>query len=136
MAAYGRAHVMRNSVFKVDTVDYTNQVNAVTFTPDTPIQQMRTLSPTGTVTDVATAVWTLELEGIQDFGTGSLGAALRTAAGNLVEVEFQPVAGTGQDKIVAEVMAINIPFGGTEGEFRTFSITLPVEGTPVFSQSA
>lgn len=136
MAAYTRAHVMKASVFKVEDVDYANQVTSVLFTPDTPIQQLRTLSPTGTVTDVDSAVWTLELEGVQDFGTGSLGKALRDAAGTIVEVEFQPVTGTGQDKIVAQVVATDIPFGGTQGEFRTFSITLPVEGTPVFSQSA
>lgn len=138
MAAYARAHVIKNAVVKVDTVEYANQVTVVRLVPETSIQQMPTMSPTGTVSDVGTPIWTLEMEGIQDFGAGSLGAAIRTAAaaGDTFDLEFQPQAGTGQDKAVAEVVAMQIPFGGETGEFRTFSMTFPVEGSPTFSQSA
>jgi hypothetical protein len=135
MAGYARAHVMKNSVFTLEGVDFVGQVNKVNFVPDTPIQQMRTLSPTGTITDIDTTVWTMELAGVQDFGSGSLGAALRTAAGTLQSVVFQPKTGAAQDKIEAEVMCMHIPFGGEQGAWRTFDISLPVDGVPTFSQS-
>jgi hypothetical protein len=129
--------VIRNAVVEIDTVEYANQVTVVRLTPETAIQQMPTMSPTGTVSDVGTPIWTCEMEGIEDNGTGSLGAALRTAAnnGDTVELVFQPQAGTGQDVATATLVAMQIPFGGETGEFRTFSMTFPVEGSPVFSQS-
>lgn len=136
MAGYARAFVMRDGTVKIDDVEYNNQLSTVLFNPDTPINQMRTLSPTGVVTDIDTSIWTCQLVGIQDNGAGSLGAALRAAAGTLVEIVFQPRVGTGQDVITANVMAMPIPFGGEQGAWRTFDITLPVDGQPVFSQSS
>ncbi len=135
MAAYARAHVMRNSTVQIATVESTNQLTTVVFTPDQPVQQMRVLSPTDTITDADTTTWTCQLVGIQDFGTGSLGAALRAASGTILAVEFQPRTGTGQDKITANILALDIPFGGEQGAWRTFDMTFPVQGQPTFAQS-
>ncbi len=135
MAVYLRAHVMRDSLFTFNSVDYTNQVNLVRFTPDTPIEQMPVLSPTSTATDISTTIWSLELGGIQDNGSGSLGAALRAASGTKVDVVFQPRVGTGQDKVTATVVPTPIEFGGEQGSWRTFSVTIPVDGQPTFTQS-
>lgn len=135
MPGYARAHVMRDASVLIDGTEYNDQLSKVRFVPDTPINQMRTLVPTGVVTDVDTSVWTCELTGIQDNGTGSLGAALRAAAGTLVDVVFQPRVGSGQDKIAASIMAMPIEFGGETSAWRTFDITLPVDGQPEFSQS-
>ena len=138
MVAYARAHVMKHSVFEVDSVDYANQVNKVRLVPETSTQTLRTLVPDGSITDTDSPVWTVELSGIQDFGTGSLGAALRTAAnaGTDLDVEFQPKDGTGQDKATFTLRPTNIPFGGYAGSFRTFDQTFPVVGQPVWSQSS
>lgn len=132
---YTRAFVMRDSVVTIDAIDYNNQLRMVRFVPDTPIEQMPVLVPTGTVTDTSTTIWTCELEGIQDNGTGSLGAALRTAAGTKIPIVFQPRTGTGQDKVTATIVAMPIEFGGEQGAWRMFNITLPVDGQPVFAQS-
>lgn len=138
MVAYARAHVIKYALLEIETVDYANQVTKARLVPDTPTQTLRTMDPSGSITDADTAVWSFELAGIQDFGTGSLGAALRTAAAANadLEVEFQPKTGTGQDKAVFTIRPINIPFGGDAGTFRTFDTNIPVVGTPVFSQSA
>lgn len=135
MAGYARAFIMRDSTVTIDSVEYNGQLNKVRFVPDTPMEQMPVLVPTGTITDISTTTWTCELGGVQDNGSGSLGAALRAAAGTLMEVIFQPRTGTGQDRIVASVMAMPIEFGGEQGSWRTFDITLPVDGQPTFSQS-
>lgn len=137
MVAYARAHVMKYAVFTVDDVDFANQVTKVRLVPDTPSQTLRVLVPDGTITDNDSAVWTLELAGVQDFGTGSLGAALRTAAANddTVDIEFQPKTGAGQDKAEFTIKPTQIPFGGDQGAFRTFDVTFQVVGQPTFSQS-
>ena len=126
---------MRDSTVTIDAVEYNGQLNKVRFVPDTPMEQMPVLTPTGTITDIGTTTWTVELGGVQDQGSGSLGSALRAAAGTLVTMVFQPRVGTGQDKITAEVMAMPIEFGGEQGSWRTFDITLPVDGQPTFAQS-
>jgi len=138
MAVYARAHVIKDMVFTVETVDYANQVTKVRLVPDQATQTLRTGVPDGTITDTDSAVWTLELSGVQDFGTGSLGAALRTAAsaGTDLDVEYQPKSGTGQDKAVFTIRPTQIPFGGDVGSFRVFDVTVPVVGQPTFSQSA
>jgi hypothetical protein len=138
MVAYARAHVIKYALFTVEAVEYNTQVTKVRLVPDTPTQTLRVMEPASSVTDSDSAVWTLELAGIQDFGAGSLGAALRTAAdaGTDLDVEFQPKTGTGQDKAVFVIRPVNIPFGGDTGTFRTFDVTIPVVGKPTFSQSA
>lgn len=135
MPAYARAHVMRDSKVTIGATEYNNQVTTVLLTPETPIQQMATLSPSGTITDVGTPLWSLQLVGIQDNGSGSLGAALRAAAGTLLTLTFQPRTGTGQDSATCSFVAMQIPFGGAQGEFRTFDMTFPISGEPTFTQS-
>lgn len=135
MAGYARAHVMRDSTVSIEGTDYAGQVTKAMLVPDTPVEQMAVLEPTGTITDIGTTTWTLELAGVQDNGSGSLGAALRAAEGTFLTLILQPKNGTGQDTATAEVMAMPIPFGGEQGSWRTFDITLPVDGTPTFAQS-
>jgi hypothetical protein len=135
MAGYARAFIMRDSTVLINAVEYNNQLTKVNFVPDTPMEQMPVLTPTGTITDIGTTTWTCELTGVQDNGSGSLGAVLRSSAGTLLSVVFQPRIGTGQDMITASVMAMPIAFGGEQGSWRTFDITLPVDGQPVFAQS-
>ncbi len=135
MAGYARAFIMRDSTVTINGTEYNAQLNKVRFVPDTPMEQMPVLVPTGTITDISTTTWTCELGGVQDNGSGSLGAALRAAAGTLMSVVFQPRTGTGQDKITASVMGMPIEFGGEQGSWRMFDITLPVDGQPTFAQS-
>lgn len=135
MAGYSRAYIMRDSTVTIEGTEYNNQLTKVRFVPDTPMEQMPVLTPTATITDVGTTTWTCELTGVQDNGSGSLGAVLRSSAGTLLTVVFQPRVGTGQDKITAEVMAMPIEFGGEVNAWRTFDITLPVDGQPTFAQS-
>lgn len=138
MPAYARAHVMRNSSFEVDEVEYAGQVTKVILQPDTPVQTLRTLVPDGTIQDTDNPSWMLELAGVQDFGAGSLGAALRTAAaaGTELDVVFQPKLGTGQDVATFSIKPVQIPFGAEQGAFRVFDVEIPVVGQPAWSQSA
>lgn len=137
MVAYARAHVIKYASLEIDEVEYNNQVTKARLVPDTPTQTLRVMEPASSITDTDTAVWSFELAGIQDFGAGSLGAALRTAAaaGTDVDVVFQPKNGVGNDVATFTIRPINIPFGGDVGTFRTFDTNIPVIGAPAWSQS-
>lgn len=129
-------HVMRDATITVDTIQFANSITKARLVPDNPIQQLRTLVPDGIVTDVDSAVWTLELSGVQVHGVGGLAKALNDAAGTEVSVVLQPKVGSGQDVATFTMMAMNIEFGGEQGAFRLFEATFPVIGAPIFSTSA
>lgn len=136
MAAYARAYVVRNAIVTIESVAYTDQVTKARLVPDTPTQTLRTFG--GVIKDRDTTSWTLELSGVQDRGAGGLGDALddAVAAGENLEIEIQPKAGTGQDKAVCTIVPVPIEFGGESGAFKTFEQTFEVVDQPVFSQSA
>lgn len=136
MAGYARAHVVRNATITINAVEYKAQITKAQLIPDTPIQTLRTLVPDGVIQDVDSTVWTFEMSGVEARGAGSLGAALDTAAGTVVEVVLQPKAGSAQDVATFSIVAMPISFGGEQGSFRTFEAEFPVTGQPVFTQSA
>lgn len=128
------AHVYRNALVTVATVEYANQVRIARLVPDTPIQTYRTLVPDGAVQDVDSPVWTLELTGLQINTTGGLAKALRTATpGSELAVVLTPHDDTGEDSAAFTVLALPPPFGGEQGAFGTIEMVLPVLGQPTFS---
>jgi len=135
MAVFSGAFTMKNASVKFDATNYANNLRKVRFVPSQDIQTYNTLVPDGTLQDVGTATWTVELEGLQ--GVGGLAAAIRTAAaaGTNMVLVFQPQSGTGKDIVTATVVALQIPFGGEEGSYQTFDVTLPVVGAPVWTVS-
>lgn len=133
MTAYAGAFVIRNALIKFASTDFTNQCNKARLVPDTPIQTMRTLVPDGAITDVDSTVWTLELSGIQDWETGGLALYLNTNNGTLVTVNLAPVNSTGKKTAAISARILPVPFGGDQGNFATFDLTLPCNGQPVFT---
>lgn len=132
MPAYSNAHVMRDALVTIASVEYANQVTKARLVPDTPVQSVRTLVPDGQVQDVDSTMWTLELSGLQSTKTGGLAKALNDAAGDEIEVVLQPRTGTGEDKATVTIIAMPVEFGGEQGNFRTFEGEFPVIGQPVF----
>jgi hypothetical protein len=137
MPAYPRAHVVKRHLFELDGVDYSNQLQTVLLTPNSETQSYRIAVPDGNVTDNDSATWTIQLIGIQDFGTGSLGAALRAGNGLDMDFVYEPnVTDNGGDDHVEGVMkGAPIPIGGTAGQFRTFDMSFGVSGEPLVTQS-
>ena len=128
------AHVWRNAVVTVATVAYANQLRIARLVPDTPIQSYRTLVPDGAVQDVDSPLWTFEITGLQINRTGGLAHALRTATvGSTRAVVLTPHDADGEDTAAFNVLALPPPFGGTQGEFGTIEMVLPVIGQPTFS---
>jgi hypothetical protein len=135
MAAVAGAFVLRNSSVKFDATEFNNQLSKARLVPDSPVQQLRVLDPTGTLTDVDSAVWTFEIGGPQVWTTGGLADFMNDNAGTVVEVVYQPRKGTGQAIATFEVTCVPMEFGGEQGAYNTFDISLPVLGSPVWSVS-
>ena len=135
MPAPTGAMVFRDALITVDGTDYANQLKTAILNPDQPEQSYRTLVPDGTVSDVDSVIWTLQLEGLQINITGGLAAYLRTNSGLSIAVVLQLKTGVGQPKATFTATAKSPPFGGEQGAFMTMPLTLPVQGAPVFGTS-
>jgi hypothetical protein len=137
MAAPTGAHVVRDAVVTLATVEYANQVRIARLVPDTPIQTYRTSVPDGAVQDVDSPVWTFELTGLQINVTNGLAKALRAAAvGSTMAVILTPHDAVGEDSAEFNILVVPPPLGGTQGEFMTMEMVFPVIGQPVFEPVA
>ncbi|MEU5939406.1 hypothetical protein ABZ807_09465 [Micromonospora sp. NPDC047548] len=134
-AAVG-AHVYKNALVTIATIQYANQVTKARLVPDQPVQTLRTLVPDGVLQDVDSPVWTFELAGLQINVTGGLAKALRDANGGELEVILQPKVGTAQATATFTIVALMPEFGGEQGNWLTQDLSLPVIGQPVFGTSA
>jgi hypothetical protein len=134
MAAASGVYVVKDASVKVATVEYANQVTSARLVPNTPIQQVRTLVPDGTISDVDSPIWTFELTVLQKNNTGGLVKALRTAApGDELAVVLSPKDLDGEDTAAFTIIAVPPPFGGEQGAFPTAELVFPVKGSPVFT---
>lgn len=136
MAAPTGALVYRDALITIDDDDYANQLRVARLVPDQSVVSYKTLVPEGVVQDFDLPVWTLEIEGLQINATGGLSKALRTAQGTTVEVVLQPKSGFSQPMATFDVTVPAIPFGGEQGSYLDMTVTLPVQGQPVFGTSA
>lgn len=136
MAAPTGAHVYRNAVFTVGATAYANQVRIARLVPEQETQTYRTLVPDGAVQDTDSAVWTLEITGLQINRTGGLAEALRAAAAapdTPLAVVLAPHDADGETQATFNIKPKWPTFGGTQGAFGEIELVLPVIGQPVFS---
>jgi hypothetical protein len=133
MAAYAGAFVLRDCVVKFGSTDYANQCSTARLTPEVNTQVMRTLVPDGAVTDIDSAVWTLELKGLQDHEAGGLAAYLFANAGATSTLTLAASKGTGKRQATITVRLVPPPFGGETGEWSEMDLELPCQGQPVFA---
>ncbi|GAB3817468.1 hypothetical protein [Kribbella italica] len=135
MAAPAGAYVLRDALVKIEATDYAAQCTSVMLTPEQPTQTLRTMVPDGIVQDVDSAVWTLSINGIQDYVEAQgLARYLTEMSGTDVDLEFEPKKGGVKATVTAVAKAV--PFGGEQGAFTTFSVELPCKGAPVFVDPA
>lgn len=136
MPAAPGAFVMRNASATFDTTQYNNQLTKAELVPDTAVSQLKTLDPTGTVSDVDSASWMFEIAGVQDWKVAQgLCDFLNANHGEEIDVVLQPRPGTGQRIATFKCIAISQNFGGEQGNWALFETSLPVVGTPAFSVS-
>ena len=113
------------------------QARSVTLKPDTSIQKMKTLCPAGRYADVDDPEWELEIGYAYGYDdavspvTEVLANFLLANHGTKMAFKFQPRSGqvgyTGMVTIVAG------PVGGSQGSWMEGSVTLPLDGQPVYT---
>jgi hypothetical protein len=130
MAARG---IWRNPVLTLNGISYTGEATEATLVPDVTIQTQKTLNPAVVLQDVDTPTWTFTLNGVQ----GGLSDCLTDmAAGTEVDVVMQAAQGAGARTATFTVLALPTDFGGEQGNYATFSLSLPVLDQPVFDVSS
>ena len=131
MPAHAGAFVLRDAILKLGGTTFTNQVWKVTLEPDTPIVQQRTLVPDGTISDVDSSTWVMQMTGLQDYETSGLADFLRDNAGLTVAYEYAPRAGSGKAKWTGTLIVKHPPIGGEQGSFAEMELEFPIIGQPV-----
>lgn len=133
MTAYAGAILIKDALVKFGATTFTNQCTKARLVPDTPSQTLRTMVPDGQVTDNDSSVWTLELEGLQDWETGGWAAYMNTNSGSLITVVIAPKLGSGKMQATVSARIKPVPFGGSQGEFAMLDIELDIQGQPTFA---
>ncbi len=125
--------LMKYAVVKIDDVEYAQYAQTALLSADTPSQTYAVLVPDGNIVDTDSPAWTFQLAGANQT---ALATALRAAQGTVVDVEFQAEHGAGKEVATFSAVVPAIPFGGTKGQFRTFDVSMGVQGQPVFGTSS
>jgi hypothetical protein len=126
-----KPRVFKNYKLKIASDNYETSVSAVTLTPATSVQTWRGGTPDAVFTDLSATTWTCDLAYAQDWETaGSLAIYLFNHEGETVACEFSPI-GTGP-KFTVNAIIVPGQIGGAVDAYGTATVTLGVQGKPVF----
>ena len=110
------------------------QLRSVQLTPDTDIERIKTLCPSGQYASVSDPEWSLELGYLYGRDTvdaqNALSRFLLDNSGQLMDFVYRPWSGDDQEGYQGQVTIVPGPIGGEEGSFSEQSVSLPVEGQP------
>lgn len=112
------------------------QARSVTLKPDAGVQKMKTLCPAGRYADVDDPEWELEIAYAYGYDDGNatvvqvLANFLLANHGTKTAFAFRPRSG--EDGYTGEVTIVAGPVGGSQGSWMEGSVTLPLDGQPVF----
>lgn len=117
---------MKNVSVTFDGTPYLGNTTKTTLTPSQDVQQLRTLDPGYTLSDVNDATWVFDVSGpvIED----GLWDYIMEHVGEEIEVVLQPMPGSGRKTATFTVIALALPFGGEQGAYSTFDASFPVVG--------
>lgn len=140
MPAAPGGYVIKDALFSLGPVggpevNYTNQFDTVTLTPEQATQTKKTLVPDGTLQDVDTETWSLNLAGIQDY-VDARGFTRYLFDNSGVKAQFTVEPRSGEEGMTGVCTLKAVPFGGETGNWAEFSVELPVTGRPVLVDPA
>jgi len=136
MAQIGvQPRVLKNYLLTFGTDQYEKHVNSVTLTPSASVQTWKGGTPDDVYTDATNATWTLDLAYAQDWATpNSLSRYLFEHEGETVAMSFEPIAEG--PSFTANVIVTPGAVGGAIDAFATATVSLGVQGKPVFDDPA
>lgn len=128
-------YVFKDCLLKIGTDNYEKHVSSVTLTPSSSIQTWKGGTPDATFSDATSPTWTADLGYAQDWETAnSLSLYLLNHQGEKVEMEFTPKNGGPSFTVLAIIVAGAI--GGAVDAYQASTVSLGVEGQPVFAAPA
>lgn len=124
--------LFKNYLLKVGSDNYETSVNNVTITPSSDVQTWKGGTPDAVFTDSTPSTWQVSLTYSQDWTTSnSLAIFLLNNEGQSKVIEFSPL-GSGP-KFTVTVIIVAGQIGGASGAYGEASVTLGVQGKPVFT---
>jgi len=124
---------LKDCVLTVGGTDsFEKHVSNVTFTPSVSTATWKGLNPDAVFTNVGSSTWTVDLSFAQDWETtNSLSQYLFNNEGDEVTLTFEPISGS--SSWTAQVILVPGAVGGAIDSFAEASVSLPVQGRPVFT---
>jgi len=123
---------MKDATLTIAATGYEAEVSSATLTPSTSSAQWKGLTPEAVFTQTSATVWTLDLTLAQDWDDpDSLGLYLFEHEGEEVAMTFAPKVGGGG--FTANVILTAGAIGGAVDGFAESTVSLPVQGRPVFT---
>lgn len=112
-----------------DTVEFAEHVTSVTFTPSASTITLKTMSPTGSFSNVSKPTWVAALAFAQDWDTDeSLSNFLFDHTGETIPCVFRPLAGgKGWE---ADLIITPGAIGGAVDAYAVATVNLGVNGRP------
>lgn len=138
MASTLQAHnvvILEDVVLELGGKEYSTACDSVTLTPTTT-KKVWTPVNGKKKTMVPKPSWELALNLGQDFDIAGLQHALIDGHGNTVPFTLKPLGASDTASITGNVTLEAVQVGGTGEEIGTGSVSLGVEGQPVFTWSA
>lgn len=124
---------LKDTVLTVDGDTYEKAVSSVTFTPSVSTATFKGLNPEATFTQAGSATWTVDIAYVQDWDSAdSLSAYLFNNAGSEITLSFVPANGS-SGTWSATVIIVPGAVGGAVDAYATTTVSLPVQGQPVFT---
>lgn len=122
----------KNLSFTIAGTEYNSDITAVNLVNEESDDDVTTFADLSAGGNVA---WTIEVEGVSDYGTGSLWSYCWANAGAEAAFVFKPYGNTtataAQPHFTGTlVVRAKPPVGGTANETFTFEYTFDVKGTP------
>jgi hypothetical protein len=120
--------------FTLDSTDYSCSVTSLRLIPTPKINEVSTLC--GNKASVGQERWNMEIGGLQDYHQAtSLSMFLIANSGTIADFNVVWVASeddTYEATATGEARLVAVEFGGAADEVATWTVSLPVEGTPTF----
>lgn len=124
---------LKDVVLSIGTAgEFEKHVSGVVFTPSVATATFKGLDSAAVFTQASNASWTVDLSYVQDWDSAtSLSGYLFNNAGTEVSITFTPASGSGS----WEAVCIIVPgaVGGQVDSYATSTVSLPVQGQPVFT---
>jgi hypothetical protein len=135
----GKGYVVKQMTVQIDGTAYECEVTGVNLTETHDTQTTHTACASGTVVDVGPSSWTVDVTANVDPKAGSLWRLLMdpAKAGKAAVVTFVPdVIANPLVKVTANVTLVPPTGTFTVNAFATFTVSLPVIGTPTITDTA